>query len=425
MEVKHLACAKGHSERIWSVAWSPVDDIFATCSSDCSVRIWRLQRRKEPDTSMAHHCASSDSDCLKEYDITLQASIDKYFKKTIRSVRFNNTGEFLICASFDGTSSVWTPSTQHAKAEPCSSDSFPESCCSGEIPWKCVAVLEGHENEVKCAAFDCTSTFIATCGRDKSVWIYQRSQFTSNDSNDIARFPRGHLGDSIEYFCAAILTGHSQDVKSVCWSPNALVLASASYDNSVRIWGLSRDDWACVQVLNLHSSTVWSISFSLDGDKLVSVSADCAVAVYKSAKSKEYLDALNALHQQVPSTSSILKVGLIDSTISHDIVRKTQKLNEYRLKNPLIADDWQPCHFIQSYHSRAIYSVDMHSLILTGGGDNMVRIMSPEEDGAKSKYSFKAHSSDVNGVAWKPNDPSMVFATVGDDEYIKVWKVTL
>lgn len=66
----------------------------------------------------------------------------------------------------------------------------------------------------------------------------------------------------------------------------------------------------------------------------------------------------------------------------------------------------------------------MQSLILTGGGDNMVRILSPGDDSGSARFSFQAHSSDVNGVAWKPNDSRMVFATVGDDEYIKAWKVT-
>lgn len=72
MEVQHIACAKGHGERIWSVAWNPVDDIFATCSSDCSVRIWRLQRRKEPSSSKAHLCASSSRNCCVDYDIILE-----------------------------------------------------------------------------------------------------------------------------------------------------------------------------------------------------------------------------------------------------------------------------------------------------------------------------------------------------------------
>jgi cytosolic iron-sulfur protein assembly protein CIAO1 len=61
----------------------------------------------------------------------------------------------IATASFDGTVVIW------------------ESQNSSNSRWELIASLEGHENEVKSVCWSQNGKWIATCGRDKSVWIWE------------------------------------------------------------------------------------------------------------------------------------------------------------------------------------------------------------------------------------------------------------
>ncbi|KAL2735751.1 putative cytosolic iron-sulfur protein assembly protein Ciao1 isoform X3 [Vespula squamosa] len=214
--------------------------------------------------------------------------------------------------------------------------------------------------------------FLATCSRDKSVWIWE----TKDD----------------EYECASVINAHTQDVKKVRWHPNEDILASASYDNTVKIYkeDVIDSDWTCIHTLTSHTSTVWSLSFDKTGERIVTVSDDKTVKIWQEYKSEN-------------------TIGI--STINNDSV-------------------WKCVCTLSGYHTRTIYDVDwckITGLIVTACGDDIIRIFKEESDSDIHEPTFSmicsmnnAHTQDVNSAQWNPTITGQI-ASASDDGLVKIW----
>ena len=84
--------------------------------------------------------------------------------------------------------------------------------------------------------------------------------------------------------CSEKQIASTADVKRVVWHPNLDLVASASYDNKIKMFKEDDDDWVCCATLTSHDNTVWSLAFNRDGDRLASASEDTTVKIWKEYK---------------------------------------------------------------------------------------------------------------------------------------------
>jgi len=129
-----------------------------------------------------------------------------------------------------------------------------------EYNWNaCLQTLEGHNGSVSTVAFSPDSKLLASASYDKTVKVW-----------DVATGA-----------CQQTLKGHSSWVSSVVFSPDLKLLASASYDKTVKVWDAATG--ACQQTLEGHSYSVSSVAFSPDLKLLASASYDKTVKVWDVA----------------------------------------------------------------------------------------------------------------------------------------------
>ncbi|WVO14924.1 hypothetical protein L204_102564 [Cryptococcus depauperatus] len=392
-----------HSEPAWTVAFNPVRSFLASCSTDRTIRLF------------SYILPEGDGNPV----FSLFKVIETNHKRTVRSIGWTPDGKTLASGSFDSTVGVWEEVIpEDASVEEPEGVYQPlddNGTNMGEKEWECVTTLEGHESECKSVAFSSDGALLASCSRDKSVWVWE-------------------VQEDSDFECIAVMMEHTQDVKCIAWHPHEEILASASYDSHIHLaFDDPESDWCIFQ--KLHPS-------------------------------------LPASPLTIPTTSS---PGLIDALVPS---KEEREADEALHVPPLEEDEtiwslaWSPCgRFLASggdnggirlwqrtgsqsdsslreiihtaAHSRSVFSLSWSpspspnqgnlGLLVSGGGDGKLIVWSLSSDEVgrvemKPIAAVKgAHGvSDVNSVGWCVREDGKgkgMLSSAGDDGSVKVWRL--
>jgi len=136
-----------------------------------------------------------------------------------------------------------------------------ERCGEGEVCFSactsCVATLPGHESSITSLAVTPDGSLLASGSYDGTIRL--------------RRLPDGEP--------MATLRGHEDGVTSLTVTPDGSLLASGSHDNTIRLWRLP--DGECVATLRGHESWVYSLAVTPDGSLLASGSGDSTIRLWR------------------------------------------------------------------------------------------------------------------------------------------------
>lgn len=408
--------------RAWLTAPHPYLPLIATASSDKSVRVYSLT------------------------SFTLLSTIGGGHKRSVRTCAWKpgargDASSTLATGSFDASAGIWrgdnerqrvggaTHSASHDDSDDGGGDDGDEEADDDDYHF--AVILEGHDSEVKSVAWSAHGTFLATCSRDKSVWVWE------------AVDEGGPGGDDDNFETVAVLQEHDGDVKCVAWHPaDEGCLASASYDETVRVWRDDADgEWSCVGICNGHTGTVWCVAWE-----------PAAAAPLQGGES-----AAQALLRQVDDTHNDDEPAEVSGprlvSCSDDLTvrlwRRRPKAPRRPAAGPRIPsiirstgddEEWFEEGRLPQRHDRAIYAVAWSGVsrrIVTCGSDGRI-IVYEERGGAGEEAAGEwvvvaevegAHGVfEVNHVCWarrydsgRRGEDDEVVVSTGDDGEVKVW----
>ncbi|MGP4001322.1 nSTAND1 domain-containing NTPase [Streptomyces sp. 8N706] len=202
------------------------------------------------------------------------------------------------------------------------------------------------------------------------------------------------------------LTGHTQLVRAVAFSPDGRTLATGSKDQTVRLWNVATGKLRTR--FTGHTKSVAAVAFSPDGRTLATGSGDKTVRLWNMATGK--LQARFTGHTGEVTAVAFSPNGRTLATGSDDKTVRLWNMATGKLQATLTG------------HTNDINAVAFSAngrTLATGSDDKTVRLW--DVGARKTRTTLSGHTREVTAVAFNPDGQTL--ATSSQDKTVRLWNV--
>ncbi|AFY88115.1 protein kinase domain-containing protein [Chroococcidiopsis thermalis] len=203
------------------------------------------------------------------------------------------------------------------------------------------------------------------------------------------------------------ITGHTDEVNSVAFTPDGKKFATGSDDRTVKIW--DANSWREIRSLEEHLDWVYSVAIGNDNQTLVSGSKDNTVKVWNLNTGRE-IKTLRG-HKSYVNSVAISPNGQKIASASYD---KTAKIWDLKTgKNITLTG-----------HTAEVLTVAISpngQKLVTGSGDKTMKIWDLNHNPVKELRTLRGHKGAVWSVAISPDSQKLY--SVSDGTTIAVWNL--